>query len=80
MSSLISSQDNVAIPKATQKITAAAFSARYRSKREIWMFLAVQLRAYLPTYSTITTYFMKDIIASKKKVTFKTYFTPQILA
>jgi len=37
-----------------QKITAAAFSAKYRSKREIYNLLTVDCGAYLPSYDSTT--------------------------
>jgi len=37
-----------------QRITAAAFSAKYRSKREVYNLLTVDCRAYLPSYEAVT--------------------------
>ena len=37
-----------------QNITAAAFSAKYRSKREIFNLLSVDCIAYLPSYDAVT--------------------------
>ncbi len=35
---------------AKVKITAKEFAAKFRSKREVYNFLAVQVGAYLPSY------------------------------
>ena len=60
---------------ATQ-VTTAAFGAKFRSKRGKWLllifvevftFLTVDVKAYLPTIQTVTIYFLKDLITGKKK-------------
>ena len=58
-------------------ITTAAFAAKFRSKRGKWLsimtlaevftFLTVDVKAYLPAMHTLTIYFLKDLIAGKKK-------------
>jgi len=35
---------------SVQSITAAAFASKYRSKREVFMFLTVDCKGYLPKY------------------------------
>ena len=56
------------IPNAqNQAVTVAAFSAKYRSKREVYCFLTVDVHAYLPALHTLTIYFLKDIITGAKK-------------
>ena len=37
-------------PPGKVKITAAAFGAKYKSKREVFNFLAVDVGIYLPSY------------------------------
>jgi hypothetical protein len=54
-------------PRATQKIAAATFAANYKSKREVYTFLAVDLKAYLPPYENLTIYFLRDLIRGAKK-------------
>ena len=49
------------------KITSAAFSSKFRSKREIYVFLTVDVRAYLPNYDNLTVYFCKDLVTGKRK-------------
>ena len=39
---------------ATQQISAAQFGAKYKSKREVFMLLSVQAKAYLPRYEHVT--------------------------
>jgi len=47
-------------------ITAAAFSSKFRSKREIYVFLTVDVRAYLPNCDNLTIYFLKDLVSGKR--------------
>jgi hypothetical protein len=47
---------------------AASFEAKYKSKREVYFFLTVDVEAFLPHYDTVTIYFLKDIVSGKKKV------------
>ena len=49
------------------QITAASFASKFNSKREIYMFLTVDVHAYLPAYDTVTIYFLKDLISGAKK-------------
>ena len=56
------------IPNAQHDaVTVAAFAAKYRSKREVYTFLTVDVKAFLPAPHTLTIYFLKDIITGKKK-------------
>ena len=50
-----------------ETITAAAFAAKYKSKREIYVFLTVEAGAFLPSYDTVTIYFLKDLIGGVKQ-------------
>ena len=62
-----------------QSVTAAAFGAKFRSKRgkyndsinfifvEIFTFMTMDVKAYLPGMHTVTVYFLKDLIEGKKK-------------
>ena len=43
-----------------QQITATEFASKFRSKREVYMFLVVDCRAYLPPFETVTIYFLKE--------------------
>ena len=50
-----------------EKVNVQSFQAKYKSKRECYNFLAVDVAAYLPAYETVTIYFLKDIISGSKK-------------
>ena len=52
---------------APVKIQAQAFASKFKSKREIYLLLTVDAKAYLPPYETITIYFLKDLIAGIRK-------------
>ena len=47
-------------------VTAAAFGAKFRSKREIYQFLTIDVKAYLPECDHVTIYFLKDMMTGKK--------------
>ena len=53
--------------QARQQISAIEFASKYKSKREVYNFLTLEVKAYLPNYDTITIYFLKDLIYGKKK-------------
>ena len=50
-----------------QYVNVNSFSAKYRSKREIYTFLTVDGEVYLPPFETVTVYFCKDIVEGNKK-------------
>ena len=54
-----------------QKITTAEFSAKFRTKYEIYQFLTIDALAYLPPPECVTIYFLKDIIRGVKKSKYK---------
>ena len=49
-------------------VSSKEFTAKYRSKREIYNFLAADVGVYLPPYDNVTIYFMKDLMFGKKKM------------
>ena len=49
-------------------VSSKEFAAKYRSKREIYNFLAADVGVYLPPYDNVTIYFMKDLMFGKKKM------------
>ena len=51
-------------------ITEQEFSAKFKSKREIYSFLTVQCRAYLPKQEHVTMYFLRDLFSGEKKSKF----------
>ena len=49
------------------QISSAEFASKYNSKRECYTFLALTVKAYLPDYSNVTIYFLKDLISGKRR-------------
>ena len=63
-----------------QVVTVAAFSAKFRSKGEVYSFLTLDVKAYLPAQNTITAYFLRDLISGKKKCKSTNFFdTPFVV-
>lgn len=63
----------------TSKITTAEFAAKFKSKKEVYYFLVVDVQAFLPSYQTVTIYFLKDLVNGTKKcksIFFKNYLIP----
>ena len=52
---------------AKVSLTASEFRAKFNSKKECFNFLTVNCKAYLSSYETVTIYFLKDLIAGRKK-------------
>ena len=50
-----------------QYVNVNAFSAKYRSKREIYSFLTVDGEVYMPPFENVTVYFCKAIVEGTKK-------------
>ena len=50
-----------------QRVTTAEFSAKFRSKYEVYQFLTIDAKAYLPAPECVTIYFLKDIVRGQKK-------------
>ena len=48
-------------------VSSKEFAAKYRSKREIYNFLATDVGIYLPPYDNVTIYFLKELMMGKKK-------------
>ena len=59
--------NNQILAQGKQQMTAAAFAAKFKSKREVYLLLTVDAKAYLPHYSNVTIYFLKDLISGAKK-------------
>ena len=60
--------------KSKQQMTAAQFAAKFSSKKEIYFFLTVECRAYLPPFENITIYYLKDLVDGRQKCKLQ-YFT-----
>ena len=54
-------------PQVKQNVTAATFASKFRSKREIYVFLTVDVKAYLCACANLTIYFLKDLVMGKRK-------------
>ena len=50
-----------------EAVNVNAFSAKFKSKREIFTFLTIDAGAYLPSHEVVTIYFLKDLVRGKKK-------------
>ena len=49
-------------------ITTAEFSAKAKSKAEIYRLLTVDAGAYLPEYAVCTIYFLRQIVRGEKRL------------
>ena len=50
------------------QVSSKEFAAKYRSKREIYNFLACDYGVYLPPFDNVTIYFLKELMNGKKKM------------
>ena len=48
------------------RIPAAEWQSKYKSKKENFEFLTVELGAWMSSYDTVTIYFCKDLIKGTK--------------
>ena len=48
-------------------VTTNEFNAKYRSKKEVYRFLAFDCGVYLPAYDTVPIWHLRDIAAGKRK-------------
>ena len=55
-------------PPKTVPVSSKSFSAKYRSKREIYNFLGTDVGVFLPPYDNITIYFLKELMGGQKKM------------
>ena len=57
--------------QSDQRLTfnIASVKEKFTNKREIYNFLTVDCGAYLPPFKDINTFYLKDLITGKKKVT-----------
>ena len=61
-----------------QMILASEFGAKAKSKREVFVFLSINVMAYLPDYQTVTIYFLKELISGAKKCKWNPSFNHMI--
>ena len=59
--------DSIAGRPEIAKFTYQEWGARFKSKSENYRFLTTEVGAYLPEYTQISVYFLKDLLAGKKK-------------
>ena len=57
-------QDLTQTPR--KQVTANAFAARYRSKKEIFNFLSSNVGCYLCPHENLSIYFLKAILEGKR--------------
>ena len=50
------------------QISQAAFAAKFQSKREVYRFLSSEVRAYLPSYETVTIWHLRDLAMGSKTI------------
>ena len=50
----------------TVGVNSKEFSAKYRSKREIYNFLACEVGVFLPPYDNTTIYFLKELMGGQR--------------
>ena len=48
-------------------VTTAEFNSKYRSKNEVYRFLAFECGIYLPSYNSVSIFHLRDIAAGKRK-------------
>ena len=53
--------------QAGVRVSTKEFSTKFRSLREIHVFLSVDVKAYLPQPDTINIYFLKQLVLGQKK-------------
>ena len=62
------------VSNITQEVlTIKEFAAKFRSKNEVYQFLTVDVKAYLPKKDNVTMYYLKDICTGKKKCKYEGY-------
>ena len=49
------------------QINSNEFASKFRSKRECYTFLTLDVKAYLPEYKHVTIYFLKELVSGEKK-------------
>ena len=55
-------------PSNFQTVNVATFGARFGTKGEIYRFLTVEARVYLPDFRAVTIWHMKDLTSGDKSV------------
>jgi hypothetical protein len=50
-----------------QNIVSQSFSAKFGTKGEVWRFLASEAKIYVPHYTQVTIWHLKDLASGKKR-------------
>jgi hypothetical protein len=48
-------------------VVSQSFSAKFGTKGEVWRFLATEAKIYVPHYTQITIWHLKDLASGSKK-------------
>ena len=56
------------------KITAKEFAAKFRSKTEVYKFVAIDVEAEMPKPECVTIYFLKAVVLGEKKCKFLSHY------
>ena len=49
-------------------VTTNEFNNKFRSKREVYQFLALDVGAYLPAYDNVTVFHLRDLASGKRHI------------
>ena len=60
-------EEEKAPAKVLVRMSAKAFASKFRSKSEVFVFLATDCNAYLAHVTCYTIYFLKDLITGNRK-------------
>ena len=60
----------------TRVMNVKNFAAKFATKGEIYRFLTVEAKVYLPDYKTVTIWHMKDLASGDKNVSIISIFNP----
>ena len=52
--------------QAREFLTVAELSAKMSSKVELYRFMATEVKAYLPSYETVTVFHLRDLASGTK--------------
>ena len=63
----MNANQNMANPFQREMVVSKNFSAKFRTKGEVWRFMATEAKIYVPPYQTITIWHLKDLASGKKR-------------
>ena len=50
----------------THQVSLAEFQKKYRTRKEVWQFVAMEMDVYCPEYEQCTSYFLADLACGVK--------------